>query len=90
MISPEQTAYVRGRFIGENIRMMEDIIEYTHRLKITGLIVFLDFGKAFDSIEWNFMTKTLQKFGFGETFLKCIDVIYNSCLSCVKVNGYLT
>lgn len=36
------------------------------------------------------MTKTLQKFGFGETFWKWIDVIYNNCLSCVKVNAYLT
>ena len=40
LISPEQTAYVKKRFIGENIRQLEDIIEYTSRLKMPGLIVF--------------------------------------------------
>ena len=46
IISPEQTVYVKKRFIGENIRMMEDIIEYTNRNQIPGLILFLDFIKS--------------------------------------------
>ena len=68
IISPEQTAYVRKRFIGENIRQLQDIIEYN----LPGLVVFLDFEKAFDSLEWNFLFRTLEKFGFKENFVRWI------------------
>ena len=64
MISPEQTAYIRKRFIGENIRLMEDVMDYTKKSNLPGLILFLDFEKAFDSLEWNFMEKCLKNLDF--------------------------
>ena len=64
IISPEQTAYVHKRFIGENIRLMEDIIDYITKLNLPGLALFLDFEKAFDSLEWNFMDQCLKKLAF--------------------------
>ena len=54
-MSPEQTAYIRKRFIGENIRLMEYIMDYTKKNYLPVLILFLDFEKAFNSLEWNFM-----------------------------------
>ena len=38
----------------------------------------LDFKKAFDSIEWNFIWKTLEKFNFGEKFINVIKLCYNN------------
>ena len=69
---------------------MQDIIEYTAKMKISGLIVFLDFQKAFNSIEWNFLQKTLEKFGFGTTFRKWIKLIYTNPVSSIKINGFLS
>ena len=60
IISPEQTAYVHKRFIGENIRLMKDIIDYTNKFNLPGLALFLNFEKAFDSLEWNFMNQCLK------------------------------
>ena len=54
IISPEQTAYIRKRFIGENIRIMEDLIDYTNKTMLPGIVLCLDFKKAFDSLEWPF------------------------------------
>ena len=90
IISPQQTAYVKKRFIGENIRQMEDILEYTSKMKIPGLVLFLDFEKAFDSLEWNFLDEVLKKFGFSDKFIKYINTIYNKPFACIKINGYLT
>ena len=90
LISPEQTAYVKDRFIGENIRQIEDLIDYTNKYNIPGIILFLDFEKAFDSIEWNFIHNTLVKFGFKNNFCHWIKTIYNKSLSSIKINGYLT
>ena len=90
IISQEQTAYVRKRFIGENIRQLQDIIEYTSKFNIPGLVVFLDFEKAFDSLEWNFLFKTLEKFGFQKKFINWIKCIYSCPIALIKVNGFLT
>ena len=65
LIHPDQTGFVKGRYIGENIRLISDIMEYTKLQKIPGILVSLDFRKAFDSIEWPFIMKTLDYFNFG-------------------------
>ena len=54
VINANQTGYIKGRFIGENVRLISDIINYTATKNLFGLAAFLDFEKAFDSIEWNF------------------------------------
>ena len=55
LIHGDQTGYIKGRFIGQNLRLIADIIECTDTLDIEGIILFLDFKKAFDSLEWNFI-----------------------------------
>ena len=69
LISKSQTAYIKGRFIGENARIILDIFEYCENSNDDGIFLFLDFEKAFDSVEWNFLIKTLQKFNFGTYFI---------------------
>ena len=65
LIHGDQTGYIKGRFIGQNVRLIADIIECTDMLDIEGIALFLDFKKAFDSLEWNFILKALETFGFG-------------------------
>ena len=50
---------MKGRFIGENIRLIDSLITYTASKNIPGLLLFLDFEKAFDTLEWSFMRKVL-------------------------------
>ena len=47
----DQTGFLKGRFIGENIRLIDGIIKYTAAKNIPGLLLFLDFEKAFDTVE---------------------------------------
>ena len=51
LISPDQTGYVKGRYIGENIRLIEDLMFYTETENLPGIAVFLDFREAFHTIE---------------------------------------
>ena len=53
-----------------------------------GILLQLDFEKAFDSISWKFLHKTLEKFNFKENFRHWIDLIYNQPQCCVTNNGY--
>lgn len=59
IISHDQTGFLKGRFIGENIRLIDGIIKHTAAKNIPGLLLFLDFEKAFDTVEWSFLQKNL-------------------------------
>ena len=50
-----QNAYVKGKSIFDAVRAIDDIFEFTGREKIQGLMVAIDFKKAFDSVNRNFM-----------------------------------
>ena len=49
LVSYDQTGFIRGRFIGENIRLIDSVIKYTKAKNMPGLLLFLDFEKAFDT-----------------------------------------
>ena len=51
LIHSDQTGFTKGRCIGQNVRLLEDILEYTDVKKIPGILLFIDFEKAFDTIE---------------------------------------
>ena len=67
IISNDQNGYIKNRYIGFNIRQIQDIIDYSEHFNIEGAILCLDFSKAFDSVEWEFMFKSLERFGFQES-----------------------
>ena len=88
IIHPDQVGYIPGRYIGENVRTLKDLMTYTATMKIPGYIVLVDFEKAFDSIEWDFLFKTLEAFNFGPKFIDWIRLLYTDISSCVGNNGY--
>ena len=55
---------------------------------ISGFITLIDFEKAFDSIEWQFLFKCLKIFNFGDNFISWIRILYTNIKSCVGNNGY--
>ena len=57
IIHPNQTGYVKDRFIGETIRSIYDVMDFTVKENIPGLMLFIDFQKAFDSVESEFLFK---------------------------------
>ena len=56
LISNDQTGFIKDRFIGENIGLVDSIINYASEKNIPGLLLFLDFQKAFDTLEWSFLS----------------------------------
>ena len=90
IISDDQSGYIKKRFIGTNIRLINDIIEYADNMNIGGAVIFLDFEKAFDSLEWNFMFEALQRFNFGNDFIKWVKTMYKNPNAMVKNNGWLS
>ena len=88
IINSDQTGFLKGRFIGENIRLIDGLINHTAAANIPGLLLFLDFEKAFDTVEWSFIWKTLGSFNFGSSLISWIKVCYSNIESCVLNNGW--
>ena len=53
-----------------------------------GLLLFLDFEKALDTLEWPFIRKTFEHFGFGPSLLNWLKVFYCNSESCILNNGW--
>ena len=88
IIHPDQNGYIKGRYIGCNIRTIYDVIELSQNLENANIITFIDYEKAFDSLKLSFLFKTLKTFGFGDYFINWVKVLYKNISSCVVNNGY--
>jgi len=62
-------------------------MDFTSKESIPGLMLFIDFQKAFDSVEWEFLFKWLKTFNFGPDFLCWVKVSYKNIQSHVLNNG---
>ena len=50
-------------------------------------MIFIDFEKAFDSVEWDFLLYCLKSFNFGPNFIHWVKTFYRNIQSCVINNG---
>ena len=89
LIDEDQTGYIKKQFIGNNIRIIEDILLYTNKNKVTGILLTVDFEKVFDSLKWGFLKKCLQVFNFGQRFVSYICVLYSD-ISAALLNGHIS
>ena len=56
---------MKERCIGENLRVISDILQYTENEGFTVFLVSLDFRKTFDTLEWPFTKGVLNLFNIG-------------------------
>ena len=90
IINEDQTGFVPGRFIGENIRLIYDLIQYTDLKEIPGMLLLIDFEKAFDTVSHDFISKSLEFFNFGPGIIKWFRTLYSNASSRVIINGHLS
>ena len=83
LISTDQTGFIPGRYIGENCRLIYDILHFTEKNYIPGILLLIDFEKAFDSISWSFIYDTLKFFNFGESVIEWVNTFYKDITSAV-------
>ena len=95
IINRDQNGFIKGRYIGENVRLILDILTRTKNEDIGGLLLLCDWSKAYDSIDWSYMHEIIRSYGFGEQFRKWINILYPlqtsaRCYARVQINGILS
>ena len=76
VIHEDQSGLISGRYIGDNIKLFIDVLHYFKRNDIPGLVLSIDFEKAFDKVESEFLYFVMKKFGFEEKFIRWIRLLY--------------
>ena len=90
IICEEQTGFLKGHNIQENLRRTFEVVHYTREKNIPSLIVMIDFEKCFDKIEHNSIFAVLRYFNFGETFIQWSKLFFTE-LECYTQNfGFLS
>ena len=83
IIHYDQNAFVKGRTIFDAVRTISNVMEFKKMRDYQGIMTAIDFVKAFDSLNWNFLRKSLEFFGFGSSFLAWIKTFYKNISSSV-------
>ena len=78
LIHKDQTGFIAGRYIGENTRLVYDIMHHTEEHNLPGLLLLVNFEKAFDSVSRSFIYKVLEFFGFGNSIISWIKLFNNN------------
>ena len=90
LINYDQTGFIPNRYIGENTRLIYDIMHYTEEENIPGLLLLIDFEKAFDTVSWDFIDKVLTFFNFGSSIKKWVSLFSSDITSAVNQGGNLS
>jgi hypothetical protein len=65
LVSPNQSAFIKGRFILDNFMLVQHTTKFLHQQKQACFMLKLDITKAFDTVAWPFLLEVMQRLGFG-------------------------
>jgi hypothetical protein len=86
MISGCQTAFIKGRNIMDGIVSLHEMIHEAKRKKQRAIILKLDFEKAYDKVDWVYLSKCISQKGFSPLWCKFFYLIIKNGTLYVKIN----
>jgi hypothetical protein len=87
LVAKEQSAFIRGMYILESVVIAHEIVHSIHKSKDPGVILKLDYEKAYDRVNIDFLLDILETRGFGSRWIGWIrSVVVGGSMS-VLVNG---
>ena len=87
LISPFQSAFIPGRQMIDNIVLAEEMVTAWRRSGTAGVMWKVDFAKAYDSLDWQFLWNVLRRRGFPEEWVRWVKLCVTTVSYSVFVNG---
>lgn len=86
VIKPTQTTFMPGRHILEGVLILHETIHELHRKKMDGVLLKIDFEKAYDKVKWSFLQQVMRMKGFDSKWCRWIDEFVSRGSVGIKVN----
>jgi hypothetical protein len=90
VVHENQVGCVKGRKVSTMIRLIDDTIEMMNSTNKPGILLAVDYKRAFDSISKDFIIWAFKRFGFGDYFVRWIQVLTANTESCINYLGWLS
>ena len=90
LVDPAQSGFIKGRFIGDNTRLMSDIMAYLKDEKTFGLFLSLDIEGAFNTISWKFINAVLAKYNLPSEMIRWFNLMNEGTYARILYNGHLS
>ncbi|GFS31963.1 hypothetical protein Acr_00g0020140 [Actinidia rufa] len=87
VIGEAQSAFLGGRNILDGVLIAKEVMDWWKSKSKRGLLIKIDFEKAYDSINWKFLLKMMKFLGFGNKWIKWMDECITTARSSVLING---
>jgi hypothetical protein len=87
MVSSNQSAFIKGRFIQDNFMMVQQTTKFLHAQKQSRIMLKLDIMKAFDSMSWTFLMEVLERLGFGRIWRDILSGLLATSSTQILLNG---
>ncbi|GKB90683.1 reverse transcriptase domain, reverse transcriptase zinc-binding domain protein [Tanacetum coccineum] len=87
VVGDVQNAFIKGRYILDGVLIANEAIEFLKKKREKCLIFKVDFEKAYDSINWNFLLNIMNRMGFRVKWCKWVEVCLRSSSMSILVNG---
>ena len=90
IVSANQSAFVQGRLLMENVLLASELVRDYHKEAIYSMCVMkIDISKAFYSVQWSFVLRILAALGIPGKFIHWISLCISTPSFSVQVNGEL-
>lgn len=90
LVHHDQVGFIRKRNSSDNIRRFLNIIWAVRDSNSPTAAISLDAEKAFDRVEWKYLHRVLNTYGFGQGFMKWIRILYKNPVAAVQTNGMIS
>lgn len=88
VISPNQSGFVKGRLLNDNVLLAQELYHDLHRCSpALNVAIKIDMAKAYDRVQWPFLLQVLRRMGFPESWLSLVDRCIGSCWFSIFING---
>jgi hypothetical protein len=87
LISKNQSAFIKGRLLVDGVLVVNEVVDLAKRAKVKCMIFKVDFEKAYDSVNWNFLIYMMKRFGFAAKWIDWVRACVCAGNLSVLVNG---
>ncbi|GJT26942.1 ribonuclease H-like domain-containing protein [Tanacetum coccineum] len=86
VVGDVQNAFIKGIYILNGILIANEFMDHMRKTRCKGLIFIVDFEKAYDSLNWRFLSDIMKKMGFGNKWCSWIESCLLSSIMSILVN----